>query len=282
MTLLRCGSILCFLALAVVSGAPAGDSRIECGAWPPYTCERTVIYGAYTVCIWASADADAPSYYRVVTIDRGGIRLLCQDWATGLDPLSGTDIDGTGYPDVIIEDYSGGAHCCFATCVYDLAETLEAIELPPSPAGNAPGEFVDLDGDGVYEFLTADDSFAYAYCCFAASPEVLVVLRYSAAARRLVPASYLYPDLYRDEIERDTERARAAGSEGTDGGWDGTAKCEVLPLVLDYLYSGDTRSAWAALDAYYRGPDRESFRAEIERTISQSPYYAAPASDASE
>ncbi len=202
------------------------------------------------------------------------MRLACADWATGLGPLSGVDFDRSGYPNVIIESYSGGAHCCFSTAVYDLGDTLIPIGLPPSPGGNSPGEFVDLDGDGVVEFRTADDSFAYAYCAFAGSPAVLVILEYSSAERRFVPAGPAHADLYRDEIERDTARAEAALAGGAEGGWDETGKCEVLPLVLDYLYSGDPESAWAALERFYPYSDRDAFRAEIEGVVNASPYYA--------
>ncbi|MEW5826520.1 MAG: VCBS repeat-containing protein [Candidatus Bipolaricaulota bacterium] len=248
----------------------------ECASWPPYACEETRGYGEYVVRVWKSLDNEAPTYYRAVTVDRGGIRLLCRDWVTGLDPLSGTDINGTGYPDLIIETYSGGAHCCFAVAVYDLSSTLVSIDVPASPGGNAPGGFVDLNGDGVFEFETRDDSFAYTYCCFADSPATLAILEYSPAEGKYVPASYRYPNLYQDEIARHTERARARVSEEADGGWDGTDKCDVLPLVLDYLYSGDPTSAWEALETYYTESDRDAFRAEIESVVNRSPYYSSP------
>jgi hypothetical protein len=248
----------------------------ECTPWAPYACERTECYGEYVVRVWKSLDPMAPGYYRVATVDRDGVRWLCEDWITGLGPQSGTDIDGTGYPDLILESYSGGAHCCFVTLVYDLAETLVAVGLPPSPGGNAPGEFVDLNGDAVLEFVTRDDSFAYAYCAFAGSPAVLAILEYSPEDGKYVAASCRYPTLYEDEIERDMGLARARGCEGSDGGWDGTGKCAVLPLVLDYLYSGDSAAAWAALATYYPEADRDTFRAEIESTVNESPYYAPP------
>ena len=280
----RCRVRLALAAAAMlvvaVSGSemPTLGTPLACASWPPYEAERLETYGDYTVCVWKSLDEAAPGFYRVVTIDRGDTRLVCEDWATGLGPLSGVDIERNGHPNVIIESYSGGAHCCFSTEVYDLGETLVPIGLPPSPGGNAPGEFVDLNGDGIYEFVSADDSFAYAYCCFAASPAVLVVLGYCAAEQRYGPVSSEYPALYCDEIARDTARAEVALAGGVDGGWDGTGKCEILPLVLDYLYSGDPDSAWAALERFYPSSDRDAFRAEIEDVVNASPYYAPAAS----
>jgi hypothetical protein len=233
-------------------------------------------YGDYVVRVWKSLDEAAPSFYRVVTVDLGDARLVCVDWATGLGKLSGRDIDGSNHPNVIIESYSGGAHCCFETLVYDLAETLVAIGLPASPGGNASGEFVDLDGDSVFEFRTCDDSFAYAYCSYAGSPCVPAVLVYDSGQGCYTPKSYAYPELYRDEIRRDTERAKLALTGGGDAGWDGTPKCDVLPLILDYLYSGEPEAAWDALETYYLFSDRDAFRAEIEAVVGASSYFAKP------
>ena len=270
------GALLIAAALGGAVQAPEIGVRVVDSWWPPNAVVQMECYGDYVVRVWKSLDETAPSFYRVVTIDRGDARLVCLDWATGLGELSGQDIDGSGYPNVVIESYSGGAHCCFETLVYDLAETLLPIGLPASPGGNAPGEFVDLNGDSVFEFRTCDDSFAYAYCCYAGSPCVPVVLVYDSMQGRYIPKSYAYPELYRNEIRLDTDRAKLALTGGGDGGWDGTPKCGVLPLVLDYLYSGDPEAAWGALEAYYLSPDRDAFRAEIEAVVFASPYYAVP------
>lgn len=60
--------------------------------------------------------------------------------------------------------------------------------MPASPTGNQCGRFEDLDEDGIYEFLSVDDSFAYRYCAYAGTPIVRVVLKYEPGAG-YVPAS---------------------------------------------------------------------------------------------
>jgi hypothetical protein len=269
--------VLATLVLVSLAGAGSGAHLPRDLGWPPYALEEASGFGDYCVCTWASLDASAPSFYRVVTIERGGQLLASLDWATGLGELSGEDIDGSGWPNLIVEAYSGGAHCCFATYVFDLAETLVSVDLPPSPGGNAAAAFVDIERDGIYEVVTADDSFVYLYCAYAGSPAVRVVLAYDAAERRYIPASPTYRELYAGDIARDLVRAENAGCAGADLGWDGTPKCEVLPLVLDYLYSGDEAAAWGALECHYDGPDRDAFRAEIESIVGASPYFVTSA-----
>ena len=68
--------------------------------------------------------------------------------------------------------------------------------------------------------------------------------------------------------------AEVAQEKGS--GWDGATKCEVLPLVLDLLYSGRIEEAWGTLKHYYRFPNLSSFRAEIWETTSTSPLFTRP------
>ena len=58
--------------------------------------------------------------------------------------------------------------------------------------------------------------------------------------------------------------------------WDETSKCAVLPLILDYLYSGRMDQAWEALERYYSFPDAGTFRTEIEAVVRSSPRFTLP------
>lgn len=60
--------------------------------------------------------------------------------------------------------------------------------------------------------------------------------------------------------------------KGSFPDWDGTPKCTVLALVLDYLYSGQSEKAWEALYHYYRYPDVEDLRRAVEDTVRRSRY----------
>lgn len=149
-----------------------------------------------------------------------------------------------------------------------------ATKILDTPASNCGGEFRDLDNDGALEYITCDDRFAYAHCPFAASPTVTAVLAYDSVLG-FVAASSRFPSVYTDPIAAHTTLAEQAVPGGL-GEWDVTTKCAVLPLVLDYLYSGQTERAWSELERLYLFPDADTFRKEIEETIRASPLYAAP------
>ena len=192
-------------------------------------------------------------------------------FATDLNPLSGQDVTLSGVPNLIVQTFSGGAHCCFGTFVYELGKVLTPIlEIPFSECG---GTFADLNGDGRYEYQTCDDAFAYRYCSYVASPFPSVVMGFDG--ERYMPVSADYVDLYGDEIA--SGEARARSSEKTEVGWDGTYKCDVLPAVLSYLYSGQGEAGRKLFNETYTELDREIFWAEMMLVLGQSVLYEAPA-----
>lgn len=199
----------------------------------------------------------------------GDTKMAEEGFVEALDPHTGEDVNGDGYLDAIVHLYSGGAHCCYATVLYSLGPS--PIRYVVEPGSNCPGEFRDLDGDGVYEFLTCDDSFAYRFCPFAQSPLVRVVLKFMPG-QGYVPASPEFPEIYAEEIAQHRAQAEETLNQGPFPDRDGSPKSVVLVLVLDYLYSGQPEKAWEALYHYYRYPDVEGLRRAIEDTVRRSCY----------
>jgi len=236
-----------------------------------YVVEEERLLGRYTVQMWRNTADDAWSFDNIATISAGGQTLVQAEMVSGLGDLTGVDITGEGHPDVIIETFTGGAHCCFSTIVYDLGPAL--TKVLQTPESNCGGRFEDLDGDSVFEFVTCDDLFAYVYCPYASSPAVQVILQYDPG-RGYVPASPRFAYLYAEVVATHTEAAEAA-QPGELGEWDGTAKCAVLPLMLDYLYMGQADQAWDAFSRLYDYPDRSLFWAEVVQAVTDSPLYVA-------
>ena len=234
-----------------------------------YSLHEEQVIGSYAVRVWRDPSASFP-FSDVVTIDAYGHPRVQVEKFQSFDPLHGTDITGEGNPDAVIHTFTGGAHCCFRTIAYDLGQAMtKVLETAES---NCDVSFLQLDGDPAFEGQTCDDLFAYAYCPYAGSPVVKVILDY-AAGPGFVPASPHFSQLYVDDIAQHTLRAEQAipGEYGED---DGTTKCGLLPVVLDWLYVGDAASAWSELYRLYSYPDVDIFRAEIEQEVGASPLYA--------
>jgi hypothetical protein len=203
-------------------------------------------------------------------IEAAGKASIRVDMFSALHDLTGNDLNGDSFPDVVVETYSGGAHCCFGTQVYSLRPDA-AVLILQKPESNAGGYFEDLDADGVSEFVTYEDSFAYQYCPYAAGVSVKVIMAYDHGDDRYIPASPHFPEQYLGEIATNEERALAA--PGELGEWDGTNICAILPLALDYLYLGQPDLAQSEFSTRYSGTDAVAKWGEILQVVGSSPLY---------
>jgi hypothetical protein len=71
--------------------------------------------------------------------------------------------------DVVLDLFSGGAHCCTIERVYEYdVKTRTYLEFEHD-FGDPSAPLVDLARNGRYEFVSADDTFAYRFTDFAAS-----------------------------------------------------------------------------------------------------------------
>jgi len=105
------------------------------------------------------------------------------------------DLDRDGEPEVLVDFYSGGAHCCFYTDVYRYVARSRTYRPTVGYWGDLSPKLVDLGPDGRPEFWTGDDSFAYAFSSFAASAFPIRILRFDHG--RLVDVTRRFPRLVR-------------------------------------------------------------------------------------
>lgn len=149
-----------------------------------------------------------------LTISRTGVVVYDQPVTSKFcgslcDPLSAVsqqpsvhviDVEHTGDPDVLLDLYTGGAHCCIAEQIFSFAAASNTYVKTERDFGDAEAQVADLRHDGRFEFLSADDSFAYRFTDYAASGLPIQILTFSEG--RFSDVTRSYPNL----IARDAAR----------------------------------------------------------------------------
>jgi hypothetical protein len=103
------------------------------------------------------------------------------------------DLEHDGQPDVVLDLYTGGAHCCSVEQIFALDPGTGTYMVSQHDFGDPGERIVDLGHNGRYEFLTADDTFAYAFTAFAASGLPIKILTF--AGGRFTDVTRQYPKL---------------------------------------------------------------------------------------
>jgi len=166
---------------------------------------------------------------------------------------------------VIVQDWSGGAHCCFDYHVL-YVHGVEVRREGLIRAGDCSLRVADLDHDGALELIGCDARFAYAFDLpFADSP--LLPLVYAFREKAYVADNRRYPQVFRFRIAH--ERRRLA--EVDHAGDTRTARAAAISIVLHLLYSGRVTEAWCTFDRTYRWADRAAVRQEVLDALKKSP-----------
>jgi hypothetical protein len=111
------------------------------------------------------------------------------------EPLLIRDLDADGEPEVLVDLFSGGAHCCWLTVFfrYDGHGYVKTTHVWGDPAY----ELKDLDGDRRPELVSADDRFAYEFTFYAASALPVQIWHYYRGT--LIDVTSNYPALVRKD-----------------------------------------------------------------------------------
>lgn len=178
------------------------------------------------------------------------------------------DLEGDGAPEPIFTLYSGGAHCCVSTVIYDGATPLETFY------GNVGYTLEKVAG--ALAFVTADDRFAYRYASYAGSLFPLLVQRYENGQivditrdRALRPRLKREAKRYKRYYQR-AHRSRPGNLEAF--------KSPLAAYTADMCNLGDCRKGYAlAVKAVERGEVGALFVKRLERDMDRLGYSSGEA-----
>ncbi len=184
----------------------------------------------------------------------------------GLTPLLGGN-----EKQLIVAQFTGGAHCCYQYWIYELRPKFRLIfDGTEYEIGDGfdPIAFQDLDGDGSYEFTQKIITFDYSLDCYTCTPQPTMVFKYDPQLHKYLPAnrrfvSYVLKDA-RAEIKKLREMLKVPEAES-----DPIAiEYYFFDILLSYIYAGKEKEAWRLCErlADYGGdcPWRRKIRKELK------------------
>src|SRR6476469_6039363 len=153
--------------LALAPGARAADRKVE-----------TVFQGHLAASLsWDPVKGNPSATGVHLRVRRSGKVVYDLDYPYGTVPardlpkgksLRLKNVDDDSRLEVLVDTFTGGAHCCFQTDVLDYVSAKKYGRVR-GHWRDAGYNLRDLDGDGRPEFVTADARFAYEFAPYAFS-----------------------------------------------------------------------------------------------------------------
>ena len=193
--------------------------------------------------------------------------------------LTVTQLDRNDEPEVVLDVYSGGAHCCFSSLIYSYQDNLATYATLEHFWGNGGYQLTDVDEDGVPEFTSRDDNFAYAFASYAASRYPIAIWRYQAGQMHNVTREFpalIYGDAYHHWEEytqlRNGELFDLPYSHAADYPYQDYEKAILAAYLADKYLLDQQNDGWARVQAAYQRSDREAFFAQLQTFLEETGY----------
>ena len=193
------------------------------------------------------------------------------------------DKTGNGIPDVMINYYSGGAHCCAEHFFIDLGEWVNLADAIGTAHVGMNAKSKNPKGGLFYE--TADNVFAYWGGSFAGSPFPTVILEFKNGKLRPNFDQMIKPAPSLAVLKRKAQLVRQKLSlepyKGIDNPDTVIYKEEFLGEpdfwgeMLDLIYTGHEDLAWQYLDLVW-SPQKQGkaiFREDFKNQLNESHYW---------
>ena len=181
------------------------------------------------------------------------------------------DLTGNKLPNLIIYEYSGGAHCCYT------ARVLELYGMNCSLIATIEGEhseplFKDVDGDSIPEIIVNDWTFEYFPDSFAQSPAPQVIFKW-------INDKYIL-DAKLIEIPKPSEeelRIKATQILSDEQWLEKNPPGELFGVALDLIYGGHEDLGWKFINIAWPSscPKNWKLLTEFKNLLEKSPYWQA-------
>ena len=219
-------------------------------------------YGKYTV----ESVYDSSKYCSKLIVYRGSLLVYSRGCSDLITDIKAYDFSGDGSKELVIEYYSGGAHCCFIINICSVQNDNYTV-LDSLYLGNAGYRIEDLNNDGELELIAGNDMFAYAFTNYAQSRFAIQIYKFKN--NRLIPANKEFKkDVLahikelKDELKEYTKNGfecPISADEETFNTDAGAVQAILAPIAADYESIDMVEKGYELIDKVYTCPDKDKF-----------------------
>lgn len=185
------------------------------------------------------------------------------------DVYSGKDINGNKIPDLVLTNWTGGAHCCNFLSIFEMGKTFRKIV---TVSGGSYGfKLVDLDKDKIPEIEFWDNPIDYVFASFAHSAQGKTVLKFVNNQYRVAVPLMLTPvpnkkERYKIEKEISDEFKKNNFPH---------PPYIFLMYMMDLSYSGHFKLALEIAEKTWpsKFPGFKEFKKKFPECLNDSPYW---------
>lgn len=162
------------------------------------------------------------------------------------------DLDQNREPEIIVDFYSGGAHCCFFSLIYRYEPTSKRYLRTDHEWFHTSYELKDINRDNIPEFHSADNRFAYAFTSFASSGLPIQIWQYRQG--RFYDVTRQYPNLvYSDAYGWWQQFIQEQSSCRRDPEYQFCGEGYLAAYVATKTLLGQEQDAWNRVRQAYKG-----------------------------
>ncbi len=282
---MRKPALLCLLIATLLPGYAVAADCVKGEAIFKVVTPQSTSFKDYDIRLYAQPDCEAEPESRIAGLQilKGGKQVYVRtaySFALGypldqdqppdsVKPALGMDYTGEGLPELLISEWSGGAHCCYTFHLLRLGDNFGALpEIPLLDADESA--FVRRPDVKGLVIATADYSaFAYFPSSFAGSPAGRVFLSFQGGRFKLDAA------LMKATTPKAGETGKCAALFKPSRDWRTSQPAGMWYYATDLIYTGNEATAWSFLDAAWGGSagDKKKYLDEYRSRLKKSVYY---------
>jgi hypothetical protein len=179
---------------------------------------------------------------------------------------------GGGTQQLVIMQYTGGAHCCWIYKIYDLYPKLRLLFDGEKYGIDSIGYELDpkdIDGDGKYEFTQAVMTFDYFHMSHASSVFPSAIFSYDEKMRIYLPANHRFSSYLLKGLEKDLKRVEEERVKIDPHNLITSESylSAVLQVMLKRIYAGQEAAGWEFFNREYNLNNKDEIKVDIRKAL---------------